>query len=233
MDNILFKYFENRHKEAQSQKKANKKFGPVITISRQSGCEAIKVAKTLTLTLNKMYPGKQWKWMDKEILEKSAKELNLQTFNIENFLDGPETSSVIDLFLSFSKSHVNDLKIKNKIRDVILDLCEHGNIILVGRAGAAILKDKPNVLNVRLVAPFYWRIETIMNNQKVDIEEAEEWAIETDEKRHKLIYTFLEKQPGNIDYLFDATLNRSSFDVDATAEQILSLAKTKGIDFNS
>lgn len=231
MDNVLFKYFEKRHQEAHEKSGKENKFGPVITISRQAGCEAKKIAQILTTQLNKRYPGQNWKWVDKEILEQSAKELDIQTFNIENFMSGPETSSIIDIFMSFSKSHVNDMKIKNKIKEVILSLCGQGNIILVGRAGAAILKDKPNTLNVRLVAPFYWRIETIMKNQKTSIEEAEEWAIETDEKRHKLIYTFLEKQPGNIDYLFDVTINRSSFSLEAIADQVISLAKTKGLSF--
>ncbi|MFA6403287.1 MAG: cytidylate kinase-like family protein [Salinivirgaceae bacterium] len=230
MGNVLFEYFENRHLEASNRLNPQKKFGPVITISRQAGCEAKMIGKLIANELNKNHPSCPWRVIDKEILEKSAKELNLNTSKIENFYKGQEKSSFIDMFVAFSKTHVNDLKIKNTIKEVIVSLCRQGHIILVGRAGAAILEDKPNVLNIRLTAPFYWRIETIMKNQKTNIEEAEEWAIDTDEKRHKLFYLFLDKQPGNLDYLFDATLNRKNFTVYETSQIILNLAKLKGIN---
>lgn len=227
MDNILFKYFETRYKEAHSNLSETGNFGPVITISRQAGCEAQKTANTLIKHLNKITPGKPWKCVDKEILETSAKELNLSRSKIEHFYKGAEKSSVIDMLISFSKSHVNDLKIKNTIKNVMISLCSQGHIVLVGRAGAAILQNKPNVLNIRLTAPFMWRIDTIMNNKKTNIEEAEEWAIETDEKRFKLFHSFLEKKPSNLDYLFDATLNRENFSIEAIVDIITFLAKKK------
>lgn len=229
MDNILFKYFENRYKEATSRLDLPGKFGSVITLSRQSGCEAKVIAAQLVNELNKNNDGVPWTWVDKEILEKSANELNLSKSKIEHFYEGHEKSNFIDMFISFSKSYVNDLKIKNTIRDIILSICKQGNIILVGRAGAAILQDKTNVLNIRLTAPFFWRIDTIMKNKNTNIEEAEEWAIDTDEKRHKLFYTFLEKQPVNLDYLFDATINRKSFSIQESSRIILELARLKKI----
>jgi cytidylate kinase len=229
MGNVLFEYFENRHHEASNRLNPQKKFGPVITISRQSGCEAKLIGKLIANELNKHHTDCPWRCIDKEILEKSAKELQLNTSKIESFYKGQEKSSFMDIFSAFSKTHVNDMKIKNTIKEVILSLCRQGHIVLIGRAGAAILEDKPNVLNIRLTAPFYWRIETIMKNQNSSIEKAEEWAIETDENRHKLFYTFLGKQPGTLDYLFDATLNRQHFSVNDTAHIILHLAKLKGL----
>ncbi|MBI9068143.1 MAG: cytidylate kinase-like family protein [Salinivirgaceae bacterium] len=231
MENILFKYFENRYQEAKNQLNLPSKFGPVITISRQSGCEAKKIAKQLVFQLNEQTENKPWKFIDKEILEKSAKELNLSTSKIEHFYKGKEKSSIIDMFVAFSKSHVNDLKIKNTIKEVMISLCREGHIVFIGRAGAAILQEKPNVCNIRLTAPFYWRISTIMKNQNTSIEEAEEWAIETDENRYKLFYMFLEKQPRNLEYLFDATINRQSYGVNQTTDLIIKLAKMKGLKF--
>jgi cytidylate kinase len=227
MDNILFKYFENRYQEANNRLNLPNKFGPVITISRQAGCEAKKLASLLVDELNRETSHHPWKWVDKEVLEESARELNLNQTKIEHFFEGHEKSVLADIFESFSHSYVNDVKIKNTIKDVILSLCRQGHIVLVGRAGAAILQEKPNVLNVRVTAPFYWRVETIMKNRQIGIEEAEEWAIDTDEKRHKLFYTFLDKQPGNLDYLFDVTLNRQSFSIHQSAEIIKHLAHLK------
>lgn len=229
MDNVLFKYFENRYNEANSKNNPQKKFGPIITLSRQSGCEAKLIAEILVKKLNAKTNSEPWRFIDKEILEQSAKELNLSQSKISHFYAGKETSTFIDMFVSFSKSYVNDMKIKNTIRDIVNSLCTQGPLVLLGRAGAAILQDKPNTLNIRLTAPFYWRIETIMKNKKCSIGTAEEWAIDTDENRHKLFYTFLEKQPCNLDYLFDATLNRQNFSAEQTADIIMQLAEHKNM----
>jgi hypothetical protein len=59
------------------------------------------------------------------------------------------------------------------------------------------------------------------------LEAAEEYVIDTDEKRHNLIQAFLDKKPKNIDYLFDATINRSSFSIPDISEMILSLYEKK------
>ena len=82
-------------------------------------------------------------------------------------------------------------------------------------------------LHLRLVAPFYWRVENIMKKKSMDIETAEECVIDADEKRFNLIQSFLEKKSLNIDYLFDATLNRSTFSIPEIAEMILYMFEKK------
>ncbi len=229
MENILFKYFENRYKEASNNLNPNPSFGPVITLSRQAGCEARKIGDLLVHELNKNQGQKKWHCVDKELLTEAAQELNLSPTKIEHFLKGHEYNKFVDVFAAFSKSHVNDVKIKKTLKEVLLSLCRQGHLVLVGRAAAAILQDKPNTLNIRLTAPFDWRIERILQNKSVNLEAAEEWAIETDENRFKLFYSFLEKRPGNLDYLFDASLNRKHFSINETVDLILYMAKTKGL----
>ena len=68
-----------------------------------------------------------------------------------------------------------------------------------------------------------------MRKKDIDIEAAEEFVVETDEKRFNLIQTFLDKKPLTIDYLFDATINRSAFTIEETADFItLMYEKKKG-----
>ena len=68
-----------------------------------------------------------------------------------------------------------------------------------------------------------------MKKKSMNIEEAEEFVVDTDEKRFRMIQTFLEKKPLTIDYLFDATINRSSFTIQETADFItLMYDKKKG-----
>ena len=41
----------------------------------------------------------------------------------------------------------------------------------------------------------YWRVQNVMKKKGMIIEKAEEYVIETDEKRNKLIVIFLDKKP--------------------------------------
>jgi hypothetical protein len=82
-------------------------------------------------------------------------------------------------------------------------------------------------LHIRLIAPFYWRVENVMKKKEMNIETAEKFVIDTDEKRFNLIHTFLDKKPLNIDYLFDAIINRNSFSISEIADMILSMYEKK------
>ena len=66
-----------------------------------------------------------------------------------------------------------------------------------------------------------------MKKKVMNIEAAEKFIVDTDEKRFNLIQTFLDKKPLNIDYLFDATINRSSFTVQEITDMILSMYEKK------
>jgi hypothetical protein len=66
-----------------------------------------------------------------------------------------------------------------------------------------------------------------MKKKEMNIETAEKYVIDTDEKRFNLISAFLDKKPLNIDYLFDATINRSSFSIQDISDTILSMYERK------
>jgi cytidylate kinase len=106
-------------------------------------------------------------------------------------------------------------------------MCKEGHLILVGRGGVSIAHEITDSLHVRLIAPFYWRVENVMKKKEMDIETAEEYVVDTDEKRFNLIQAFLDKKPLNIDYLFDVTINRSSFTLQEIADLIVSMYEKK------
>ena len=66
-----------------------------------------------------------------------------------------------------------------------------------------------------------------MKKKGMIIEKAEAYVVETDEKRHKMILDFLDRKPQNIDFLFDSTLNRSSFTIDQLSLLILNMFEAK------
>jgi cytidylate kinase len=131
------------------------------------------------------------------------------------------------MIMAFSGNFVSDLRVKKAIKDVVLTMCKEGFLVLVGRAGVSIAQEIKDALHIRLVAPFYWRVENVMKKKTIDIETAEEFVIDTDEKRYNLILTFLDKKPLNIDFLFDATINRNSFTINETADLIEDMYEKK------
>ena len=222
----FFDYFDGRYRESVL-KKAPADDGPVITISRLTGCDARQVAAILADNLNRKYGTSKWKWVDKDIIYSIAKELNTDTQRVENFYKGYELSNLSEMIMAFSGGFVSDLRVKKAIRDVVLSMCKEGHLILVGRGGVSIANSIVDALHIRLVAPFYWRVENVMKKKVMNLETAEKFVVDTDEKRFNLIQTFLDKKPLNIDYLFDATINRSTFSIEDIAEIIVSMYEKK------
>jgi cytidylate kinase len=222
----FFDYFDGRYRES-ILKKAPVDDGPVITISRLTGCDARQVAAVLADDLNRRFGTNRWKWVDKDIIYAIAKELNTGTERVENFYKGIELSNISEMIMAFSGGFVSDLRVKKAIRDVVFSMCKEGFIILVGRGGVSIAHEISDALHIRLVAPFYWRVENVMRKKEMNVETAEKYVIDTDEKRFSLIQNFLDKKPLNIDYLFDATINRNSFTIQDIADMILSMYEKK------
>jgi cytidylate kinase len=222
----FFDYFDGRYRESLLSKPITED-GPVITLSRLTGCDARLVASTLVDDLNKKYGTSKWRWIDKDIIYAIAKELNTDTQRVENFYKGIELSNISEMIMAFSGGFISDLRVKKAIKDVVYSMCKEGHLVLVGRGGVAIAHDIADALHIRLIAPFYWRVNNVMKKKAVNMEAAEEFVVDTDEKRFHLIQAFLEKKPLNIDYLFDATINRSSFTVQEISDLILSMYDKK------
>jgi cytidylate kinase len=222
----FFNYFDNRYRESILNK-APADNGPVITLSRLTGCDARQVAALLVDNLNRKYGTTRWRWMDKDIIYSIAEELNTDTQRVENFYKGIELSNISEMIMAFSGGFVSDLRVKKAIKDVVLTMAKEGFIVLVGRGGVSIAREISDALHIRLLAPFYWRVRNVMKKKEMNEETAEKYVLDTDKKRFNLIEAFLDKKPLNIDYLFDATINRNSFSIQETTDLILSMYELK------
>lgn len=222
----IFDYFDTRYR-AEMLGRPVDQTGPVITISRLTGCDGREVAAALSAALNLRYNTNKWKWIDKDIIYHAAHELKTDTNRVETYYQGMAMSDVSQMIMAFSGTFVTDSSVKKAIREVVLSIAREGYAIIIGRGGVSITRDMANALHIRLVAPLYWRVENVMKKKSMVIEKAEEYVLETDEKRYKMIIDFLDKKPHTIDYLFDATLNRCSFTIDQLSSLILTMYEAK------
>lgn len=224
MTNVLLEYIRKGHNEAQKEKQAYKP-KPIITISREYGCPSAETAGLLCEKINHELFSKNapaWRWVNKEVLEKSSSELNLEPEKIEYIFDNEQRSAVDEILAAFSnKYYKSDRKIRKTIQEVIETIAYQGNAIIVGRGGVAITRDHPNALHIRLSAPLEWRTERISKKYSLTEKEAKKRILDLDKKRLAFIGSFLKQE---IDYsLFDLVINCKTFEPNEASALIFDL----------
>jgi cytidylate kinase len=219
MGNLLSIYLDKRLTETQPSVNNSFHQGPVITFSREVGCNGLKLAKDLIEVLNAKDQSKRWKFLSKEILFESARELNTDYSRITKVLKNTDKYVFEEILNAFSdKNYKSERKIVKTVVEVIHSFAVDGYCVIVGRAGHIIAKDIKNALHLRLTAPLEYRIKTIMENNGLNKTQALEFINRVEKER-----IVFRKALGEIEYRdedFDLVLNRASFDNKAIIEII-------------
>lgn len=225
----ISKYLKERYEEQSSQSFFP---GPVVTLSRELGCPAKKLAQKL---MNKLNTSRQkykkelpWRWISKEIMEESARELGVDLAEIQYVFEYRQHGVLEDLLLSHSrKFYKTDRKIRNTIARVIRNFAEEGNAIIVGRGGVSIVHDIPKSLHIHLEAPLEWRALRTSEKHNISIEEARKYAINIDAKRKQFRDYFEGK---GSDYTrFDLKFNTMTLDIDEIVDGIIAMMKIRNL----
>ena len=209
--------------------------GPVVTISRQTGCSArriaIKLSKILTgySYMSDTKTDKEWLWADKETFRQTIREIEeeMTARNINN----PEMLERLQMVSrAFTKEKFEgdfDEDALIMLKDVIVKLAIQGRYIILGRGATTLLADLPNKLSVRLEAPLEWRINRVAQMKNLSHLEAEEYILKSDEKRDKFTESVVGRKYDNSD--FDIIFNYASLSDDQIVEVIVNILKSKKI----
>jgi cytidylate kinase len=228
MQGDLLNYLKKRYEESLLTKTGP---GPVITLSREYGCPAKTIAQKLSEVLSnhldKTGVKNSWKWYSKEILDESARQLQMDPSKIKYVFDYEKKGMLEDFFSSFSQYYQSDRKIRSTIKKVIREIADQGHAIIVGRGGIAITRDMPNSLHINLIAPLEWRSVIISERYNVSTEEARSSAIDIDKKRKEFRDYFEGK---NTDYTSpDISFNCMTLSIDEIVSTILKVAEFRGL----
>ncbi len=215
------KYAKDRIKEREKSKKSG---GAIVTISREFGCPAKTITKDLVTLINKT-TGHRWSYVSKEILAESAKELGIPPSEIKHFFKYHEQGVFDGMLTAIAKFYASDHKIYNAIEKTIRSIGNKGNVIIVGRGGAAICNDFEKALHIRLMAPLEWRVEKIMQYYKLEKGKATRFILDYDEKRKKFMGHFLKS--GAVHSLFDVIYNCKSLEKRDIVHSIYDLLKAR------
>ena len=222
MDNLLLKYMGEGLSRDPSR--ASQAIKPIVTISREYGCPSKPIAQLLTDTINKKLPEGshlKWRFINKEVLESAARELQLNPADVKYLLSVGEKSLMEDFLVSFSSTYVSNLNVNHTLTKVVSTIAQSGHVVLVGRGSAAILQGKPRSLHVRLMAPEAWRLQAVISSRNISSAEAKH-LIETTDKKRSALYELILGQKMN-PYIFDVAFNCSTLSKHQIVEGILSM----------
>jgi cytidylate kinase len=210
--------------------------GPVVTISRQAGCSAqriaIKLSKILTgySYMSETKTEAEWEWVDKKVFTKVVKEM-IHDIESGDYNDKNEAVILLnEVSKAFSEEKVYDIldeKLIQILKGIICRLAYQGRKIIVGRSAGVILKNVPNKLNIRLEAPAEWRINRIMQINDFSQAEAANYINQMDKKRDSFIEKIIGRKAENND--FDVIFNYSSLEDDEIVDAVVNILRNKNI----
>ena len=223
MSTDLLTYFNQRFSETTSTPSGTGKF---VTISRQTGCNGTIIAEELTKALARK--GSHWKFINKEILEQSARKLKLEPSKLQYVFENKKKSHIDDVISALSSRYYKSDKVVRKtITEVLRYYAAAGNVIIVGRAGVATTRDMTGGLHIRLIAPFEWRYASLKERKKSENENLTTFIREHDINKNNLIRDFAGKSVEEIE--FDLTINCGVFTRQQVIDLILTAMEMKGI----
>jgi cytidylate kinase len=225
MGNALLEYLAKRMGDQKAYTNPNNFPGPLITISRETGCNGVKLAHKIAAKLNHRHLGPDWKVLSKEVFFQSAKELDMEPEKVKRVFKSSSNYTFNDILNAFgTKKFKSEKKVVKTVNEVIRTFAEEGFCIIVGRAAHIIAHDIENALHLRFVAPLEYRIKTIIDNNHLNREEAIEFILKVEKERKVFRKAIRQESPEND--LFDLCINRASF-TDEEAIDLIEIAAEK------
>lgn len=189
-----------------------KKFGPYITISRQTGAGAEEVARVVGKRLG-------WEVVDKNVLDAIAKSFCLERSQLEN-LDESSGNWVRDTFGLWLDPHIISAdKFLTCLEKVVWMSARKGNVVFVGRGARFLLPDEFG-LAVRLVASEKYRVQRIQREKGLSEPAARRFIYDLEQTRRQFVQRFFHKDVDDPQH-YDIVINVERWGVDKSAELII------------
>lgn len=120
---------------------------------------------------------------------------------------------------------------RDAVSQVMHEIAGFGNAIIIGRAGHVILKDRPDVIHVRIIAPLPLRVDRIASRHQIPLDCARSRIEASDRCRQRYLQRFYQVR-WNDPELYDLTINTSRLTPSETAVLIVNCLKVSPLDLN-
>ncbi|HUA38985.1 MAG TPA: cytidylate kinase-like family protein [Candidatus Sulfopaludibacter sp.] len=190
-----------------------------VTISRQTGCGALVVAEELARYLQvHSRNAALWTIFDRNLIDKVLEDHNLPPC-LARFLPEDRVSQLEDFLDEIFEVHPPLKTIVQQTAETMLGLAAMGGVILIGRGGSVVAARLPDVLHVRLVAPFEKRVEHACQCYNMTRTEAQKFCLREDQGRARYLKRYFN---ADIDdpLLYHLIINTGQMDYNTAAKLI-------------
>lgn len=196
----------------------------IITISAQYGSYGDAVAELLCDRLG-------YRILDKGLIRRLAAEAGLKPEKVINFSEdryrprtlaerflesGAPRSRNPVVWAEYGTREARDHAAAEPVMRLLHAAYEMGNVVVVGRGGQVVLRDKPDVLHVRLMAPLEVRVRRHQVRAGLDVEAAREQVLERDRASAQFIRRYYDADVAD-PALYDLIINTGKLPWEAAA----------------
>ena len=192
-------------------------FGPCLLISRECGSGGSQLAQLVGERLG-------WNVFDSRIVDEIAHAANVHKRLVES-VDEHIHSLWEQNWREFLLDELPDKKYLGHLRQVVMTLGHHGNVVLVGR-GAQFLLPHQCGLRVRLVAPLDLRVRDVAEAEGISFEQARAKVKAVDAERSAFVWkTFRKDISSPLNH--DVIINIGDIKLEIATRTVLSMLQDK------
>ena len=204
----------------------------IITISRQYACGSTEIAQMVADVLG-------WNVVDNRFIDEVAaradlppEEVALHEERAPTFVERFARSTAMaspELFLPATGAieEFGEDKLIKITRSLVAELAVEGRVVVIGRAGAAVLETKEDVVHTRLVAPREVRIQRAIERAGHNAAEAPRIVDEWDRNRQRYYREYYDRDWTD-PAIYHMVLNPGLLGFQGAADLIVSHARSLG-----
>jgi cytidylate kinase len=192
-------------------------FGPYLLVSRECGSGGGVIARRVGEQLD-------WNVYDAKIVDEIARDAHVNQRLVQS-VDEHVHSHWEREWRSVLLDDLADEKYLRHLKQVVMALGHHGNVVIVGR-GAQFFLPLQCALRVRLVAPLETRVNRLVEREKLSSEQARTKIEEIDSRRAAFVWKIFRKDnaaPFNQDLI----INTGEISVESATKIILASLEEK------
>lgn len=210
----------------------------VITISRQYGSGGDEIAARVCEMLG-------YRYFDKKLMGEVALDVGLSPTEIVDFSeDDHQVRSFLDRLLGRGRSprivghwsedargarvkesaELDEVQTLTFVQSIVEAAYRHGNVVIVGRGGQAILRESPGVFHIQVQAPLALQSQRLHELENVSLAQAREMALNHDRATADYLKRFYHIDWLN-PHLYDLVINTKKFGVEAAAQLIVNAVR--------
>lgn len=191
--------------------------GPILTLSREFGCEGYALASELVRRLSsESHP---WMVYSRDMHDPQAPDKD-PVHELADLVDASGRDAITEMFDKFMADKPTDMERYTTLVNNVRTLTRHGYALILGGGGAILTKGHPRAFHVRIQASEEFRVNRIATVTGLRLEEAQTQVAEHESNRVAFIQKYTKHNITHT-HLYDLILNNGTTPVEQMSELIL------------